>query len=192
MIKIMTINDQITDEKLQYDISREAAKIAVLLSRKIHKYEYLTGEDILPSNQQQIIEQAKFTYSPLGKAFEKQIKTIEDQGEKQIDALKDLKDQNKQLDNISDYKDDLLHSKEREIFKNIYEKRLDEIEELTKKIDDNSLIFTTLSTGETVDFSGKNDPLTFLKKIRDGKIIIERAKELQEDFNDNIKITKKK
>ena len=192
MIKIMTINDQITDEKLQYDISREAAKIAVLLSRKIHKYEYLTGEDILPSNQQQIIEQAKFTYSPLGKAFEKQIKTIEDQGEKQIDALKDLKDQNKQLDNISDYKDDLLHSKEREIFKNIYEKRLDKIEELTKKIDDNNLIFTTLSTGETVDFSGKNDPLTFLKKIRDGKIIIERAKELQEDFNNNIKKTKKK
>ena len=56
-----------------------------------HKYEYLTGEDILPSNQQQIIEQAKFTYSALGKAFEKQIKTVEDQGEKQIDALKDLK-----------------------------------------------------------------------------------------------------
>ena len=53
-------------------------------------YEYLTGEEIIPSNQQQIIEQAKFTYSPLGKAFEKQIKTIEDQGKKQIDALADL------------------------------------------------------------------------------------------------------
>ena len=59
-------------------------------SGKIHKYEYLTGEDMLPSNQQQIIEQAKFTYSPLGKAFEKQIKTIEDQG-KQVDALENLK-----------------------------------------------------------------------------------------------------
>ena len=69
----------------------EAAKISALSSSKVRKYEYLTGEDILPSNQQQIIEQAKFTYSPLGKAFEKQIKTIEDQGEKQIDALKDLK-----------------------------------------------------------------------------------------------------
>ena len=87
----MTINDQIRDEKLKYDINREAAKISVLSSGKIHKYEYLTGEDILPSNQQQIIEQAKFTYSPSGKAFEKQIKTIEEQGEKQIDALKDLK-----------------------------------------------------------------------------------------------------
>ena len=78
----MTINDQIKDEKLQYDINREAAKISALSSGKLHKYEYLTGEDILPSNQQQIKEQAKFTYYPLGKAFEKQIKTIEDQGEK--------------------------------------------------------------------------------------------------------------
>ena len=72
----MTINDQIRDEKLQYDINREAAKISALSSGKIHKYEYLTGEEILPSNQQQIIEQAKFTYPPLGKAFEKQIKKL--------------------------------------------------------------------------------------------------------------------
>ena len=109
----MTIYDQIRDEKLQYDINREAAKISALSSGKIHKYEYLTGEDILPSNQQQIIEQAKFTYSPLRKAFEKQIKTIEDQGEKQIDALKNLKDQNKQLVNVDyEYADKLLHSKE--------------------------------------------------------------------------------
>ena len=72
----MTINDQIRDEKLQYDINTGAARIPVLSSGKIHKYECHTGEDILPSNQQQIIEQAKFTYSPLRKAFEKQIKTI--------------------------------------------------------------------------------------------------------------------
>ena len=72
----MTINDQIRDEKLQYDINREAAKISALSSGKIHKYEYLTCEDILPSNQQQVIEQAKFTYSPLGTTFENQIKTL--------------------------------------------------------------------------------------------------------------------
>ena len=74
----MTLKDQIRDEKLQYDINRETAKISVLSSGKTAKYEYLTGEEILPSNQQQIIEQGKFTYSPLGNAFEKQIKTIED------------------------------------------------------------------------------------------------------------------
>ena len=87
----MTINDQIRYEKIQYDINRVAAKISALSSGKTRKYEYLTGEDILPYNQQQIIEQAKLTYSPLGKAFEKQTKTIEDQGEKQIDTVKDLK-----------------------------------------------------------------------------------------------------
>ena len=85
----MTIDDKIRDEKLQYDINREAAKISALSSNKFDKYEYLTGEEILPSNQKQMIQQAKFTYSPLGKAFEKQIKTIEDQGEKQIKAIED-------------------------------------------------------------------------------------------------------
>ena len=80
----MTIDDQIRDEKLQYDINRDAAKISALSSGKIRKYEYLTGENILPSNQQQIIEQAKLTYSPLGKAFEKQTKTIEDQSKNKL------------------------------------------------------------------------------------------------------------
>ena len=87
----MTSNDKIRDEKLQYDINREAVKISALSLGKIHKYEYLTGEDILSSNQQQIIEQAKFAYSPLGKAFEKQVKTIEDQGQKKDRGFKYFK-----------------------------------------------------------------------------------------------------
>ena len=62
-------------------MNRDTANISALSSGKTDKYEYLTSEEILPSNQQQIIEQTKFTYSPLGKAFEKQIKTIKDQGE---------------------------------------------------------------------------------------------------------------
>ena len=87
----MTIDEKIRDEKLQYNINREAAKISALSSNKIHKCKYLTGKDILPSSNQQIIEQARFIYSPLGKAFEKQIKTIKDQGKKQVDALNTLK-----------------------------------------------------------------------------------------------------
>ena len=70
----MTIDDRIRDEKLQYDINIKAAKISALSSGKINKYEYLTGEEILPSNQSIIIEQTKFTYSPVGKAFEDQRK----------------------------------------------------------------------------------------------------------------------
>ena len=66
----MTIDDKIRDVKLQYDINREAAKISGLSSGKIDKYEYLTSEKILSSNQRQIIEQAKFAYSSLKKAFE--------------------------------------------------------------------------------------------------------------------------
>ena len=78
------MDDQIKHENLQYDINREAAKVSSLSSGKIHIYEYLTGKDILISNHQQIIEQAKFTYSPLGKAFDKQIKTIDDQGKNRL------------------------------------------------------------------------------------------------------------
>ena len=129
----MTIEDQIKDEKLQYDINREAAKISALSSGKHDKYEYLTGEKILPSNQQQIIQQAKFNYSPLGKAIEKQRKTIEDHGKKQVEAIQD----NKQLVNINkdDYKDKLLLSKEREIFKDISNKKLNKIEEMNNETD---------------------------------------------------------
>ena len=58
-----------------------------MISGKIDKYEYLTGEEILLPDQRRVIEQAKFTYSPLGKAFEKQTKTIEDHVEKQRKAL---------------------------------------------------------------------------------------------------------
>ena len=80
----MKVNDQIKDEKLQYDINREAAKMSALSQGKITKYEYLTGEDIVSSDESRMTKQAKFTYSTLGKAFAKQTKSIEDQGDKQI------------------------------------------------------------------------------------------------------------
>ena len=99
----MAIDDKIKDEKLQYDINREEAKISTLSSGKTDKYEYLTGEEILPSDQSRIIEQAKFAYSPLGKAFEKQIKTIEDNGIKRVEALKALKpEETRELETIEE------------------------------------------------------------------------------------------
>ena len=78
----MTIDDKVIDEKIQYDISRKAAKISALSSGKIDKYEFPTGEEILPSDQRRMMQQAKFTSFPLVKEFEKQIKTIEEQGKK--------------------------------------------------------------------------------------------------------------
>ena len=95
----MTIEDQIRDDELQYDINREAAKISALSSDNIVKNEYLTGEKILPSTQQQIIQQAKFSYSPFRKAFEEQTKTIKEQGEKKIKAIQ-TKGQLNQLKNL--------------------------------------------------------------------------------------------
>ena len=174
----MTIEDQIKDEKLQYGINRQAAKVSALTSGKIDKYEFLTGEEILPSNQQQIIQQAKFTYSPLGKAFEKQAKTIEDQGKKQVKGIQD----NKQLVDITkdDYKDKLLLSKEREIFKDIYNKGLDKIEEMNNEIDYDDLDYVVLNKNMEYNFSIEKDPISLLNDIKKGEI--EEAKDRQKNY----------
>ena len=80
----MTFGNKIRDEKLQYNINRESAKISALSPVKFDKYEYLMDEEVLPPHQSRLIKQAKFTYSPLGKAFEKQVKTIEYEGKNKM------------------------------------------------------------------------------------------------------------
>ena len=185
----MTIEGQIKDEKLQYDINREAAKISALSSGKLDKYEYLTGEEILPSNQQQIIQQAKFNYSPLGKAIEKQRETIEDQGKKQVEAIQD----NKQLVNINkdDYKDKLLLSKKREIFKDISNKKLNKIEELADKIDYDDLDYVVLSKDMEYNFSIEKDPISLLKATKDGEISLNEARDRQKNYLQYLNIIRK-
>ena len=164
-MKIMTINDQIRDEKLRCDINREAAKISALSSGKICKYEYLTGEDILPSNQQQIIEQAKFTYSPLGKAFEKQIKTIEDQGEKQIKAIQD-QGQVKTIKKYAyDAEDTPFISKQKEIFNELVDERLEKITDLNKKVNSDDLIYRYKGDTADVKFNEFENAFDIIDKI---------------------------
>ena len=104
---------------------------------------------ILPSNQQQIIEQAKFTYSPLGKALEKQIKTIEDQGEKQIDTLEKLKpkEETKPIEYKSNNK-----PKATIIFNELINKRKKIMSELYDSIDYNNLKFEYIGPNKDVSF----------------------------------------
>ena len=84
----MTVNEKRLEMK-SCKMILTAPKVSALLSGKIDKYEYLIGEEILPPHQSVMIEQAKFTYSSLGKAFEEQIKTIENQSENQIKATEE-------------------------------------------------------------------------------------------------------
>ena len=144
----MTIDDQIGDKKIQYDTNKEAAKISALSSGKIDKHEYITGEEILPSNQQEIIEQAKFTYSPLGKAFEKQIKTIEYQGQKQGEALKNLKpeEQTKAIEGKSNNQ-----SKAKNIFNNLIKEQTI-MNKLYESVDYNNLNFEYVDPTKDVSF----------------------------------------
>ena len=176
----MTINDQIRNEKLQYDLNRETAKISALSSGKIHKYEYLTGEDILPSNQQQIIEQAKFTYSSLGRAFEKHIKTIKDQGEKQIKAIQDqgqLKTIKKYVYNTGDIP---LILKQKEIFNGIVDERLKKQLIQIKKVNSDDLIYRYKSNSPDLTFDEFDNALALIDKIRNGKISLTDVKNNQE------------
>ena len=95
---IITIDGKVSEEKLQYDINRKADNISTSSSSKFDKYESFPGEKILPSDQSGIILQDTFTYSHLGKGFEKQMKTIEDQWITLFNALKP--EENQELESI--------------------------------------------------------------------------------------------
>ena len=119
--------------------------------------------------------------SPLGKAFEKHTKTIKGQGNKQVKAIQD---NNKQLVNINkdDYKDKLLLSKEREIFKDIYNKRLDKIEDMNNEIDYDDLDYVVLSKDMEYNFSIEKGPISLLNAIKEGEISLEEAKNRQKNY----------
>ena len=125
---ITITDDKIRDEKLQHDINQEAAKISALSSKRIDKYEYLTGEEILLSNQRRVIKQTKFAYSPLGKAFEKQTKTIENKEEKQLKAIEDrgeqLVESNELIKNDSNIERDSIPFEELKKKKNLLKEDL--------------------------------------------------------------------
>ena len=142
----MAVDSKIGDEKLQYDIDREAAKISALSSGKIDKCKYLTGQKVLCSNQRQVIEQAKFTNSPFGKAFKKQTRIIVEQGREQNEAIEV---HGKQLLKSSSEKESLLLF---EIFSEFSNERIKKIQYLSKQIDFNNLAYY---------FKGKSGPKVF-------------------------------
>ena len=152
--------------KMKNYVNGEAAKISALSSGKIDKYEYLTGEKILPSNQRQIIEQATFTYSALEKAFEKQTKTLEDQGKKQVDSLTALETSDKELPPIKDFIP--IENLNPEIFNEI--KR---IEEKENKVNRNKMVYK--STNKTYDFRNFKTIRAFGSEIRNNTINMDTA-----------------
>ena len=131
----MTNDDKIKDEKLQYNINKEAAIISALSSGKIDKYEYLTSNEILLSDKKKVIQQATFTYSSLGKALENQRKTIEDQGRKHIDATTNENERLATLTNKGNHEDNYKY-----IFEKLGKEGFDEIKQLADETNHNDLI----------------------------------------------------
>ena len=160
-------------------------------SGKLHRYEHLTDEDILPPNQQQIIEQTKFTYSPLGKAFDKQIKTIEDQGKKPVAALEKLKpEETKPIK-------DTPNNQSRAaiiIFNDLINKRKELMSELYDSVDYNNLKFEYVGRTKDVSFCEYMNSKEIFNAIKNSHIKYSEAENRQNEFlnklND-VKIGKK-
>ena len=191
--KSIIIDYQIRNEKLQYDINRETAKILALSSGKTDTYEYLTGEEILPSNQQEIIEQVKFTYSPLGKAFEKQTKISEDQGKKQTETIEDKGE--KQIKTIEKYgyktDDDLIILTEKEIYNELVDKEKEKLEKLDDNVDISRLEFKFKVKTAGEDFSDYHNALVLINKIKFGITSLSKVKKQQKEFKDRMAEIKK-
>ena len=166
---------------MKNDIKREAAKPSALSSGKIDKYEYLTGDEILPSDQSRIIEQAKFTYSPLSKTFEKQVKKIEEQGKKQIEILQIKTKVYRGLTNK-----DHCKSVCKEIFEKLVKERIDEVIELTDEINQNGLIYYFKGNISRKRFDDFTNGIKLFEKIRSGKMKLEEPKKLQNVFKSNV------
>ena len=143
----MTTDDEIRDEKLRYNINREAAKISELLSGKIDKNQYFAGEEILPPEQYRMIGQDKFTQSPFGKVFEKHIK------------IKALEEYQKVLIKSNNEKDSLFLLKQKEIFDEIINKRMGEIRKFSEEIDFDNLIYYFKNKNNPKNFAGFKSPL---------------------------------
>ena len=124
----------------------------------------------------------------MGKSFEKQIKTIEDQGEKLIKAIIDNKKQ-LSINNADYYENRSLNSKQRKIFMDIYNRGHDKLEELNKQINYDDLNYIVKSTNEETDFTIVENPVVFLESI---KIAKEEAKLEQEELNEYLKEIRKK
>ena len=132
----------------------------------------------MPSDQQQIIEQGKLTYSPLRKASQKQRKTIEDQEEKQIKAIQD-KRSIKSIEKFNyDINDSPIVLKEKEIYNKLTEESFEKINNLDKKVN-NKLVFKYKGNTPNENFSGFDNAFELISKIRDREISLNKAKDEQ-------------
>ena len=186
-IKIaMKITDKIRDENLQHDINNEAAKISALSSGKIDKYKYLTGEEILLFDQTHIIEKAKFTYSPLRKALEKQTKTIQNQGKKEVKAIENRVE--KKLLDTDQKSIAFLFSKEFLIEEAIYE--FNKFAETEKKITRSDFICKTGNKKKVkkYDFQKFKNTRSFGREIYSHSLSLEDILKQQIRLKDNFVI----
>ena len=166
----------------------------MILTEKQQKYQHYHQEKLINMNTLQVkkyhllIKEERyskpiFSHSLLGNAFQKQIKTIEDQEEKQVIRLEE---QGKQLAKYNNEKYSLTHSKQKQIFEELANKRMEEIQDFIKQIDFNSLTYRYYGNNDPKVFIGFKCPLGFYKNIKEDYITLEKAEEEEKRFKSEI------
>ena len=135
------------------------------------------------SNQSIIIEQAKFTYYPLGKVFEKQTKTIEEQNKKQI---KSLEEHGKNLIKSSSEKDSLERLKQKEIFDDLLNETKFEINKSSEEIDFNNSNYYYTGKSARKYFVHFKGPFIMYNDIRNYRISLQKEGKSQEEFRSKL------
>ena len=196
--QVKILDDKIKANKAQYELDIEAAKISALSSRELEKYEYLTGEDL--GYKPNVIQKAKFEYSPLGKVFNKgldesdkkegllkRLKNIAGKNKQQLDAIKDqakkqLQILAKKTNQVDDFKNVSFRDKQDSEAKKAY----DEIKKQGKKIDYTKLVYIGSSVKHHYNFTIYLDLKTFAESLYNGNLSLKAAKLKQRNMEDEI------
>ena len=190
------INDKIKANEAQYDLDREAAKISALSNGELEKYEYLTGEDL--GYNPDVVQKAKFEYSPLGKVFNKvlyesdrkkgllkRLENIEGKNEQQLEVIKDQGE--RQLEAFSSY--DAKNKSQKIEFgneKNQEAKELaDEVKEISLK-NKNKKFVCPHSNGTPYNFNKFRDIKQLGSDIFNGYIAIKQVNDEQDEMKGEI------
>ena len=194
--QVKILDDFIKANKAQYDLDREAAKISGLLSSELEKYKHLTGKDL--KYKPDVIQKAKFEYSPLGKIFNegldekektkgllKRLKNIEGKNEQQLEAIKDQGE--RQLEAIKNYSTKKKSFKELEFSSEMNKKNevFAELDQLREEIKRGNLL-CVYTNGTEYNFSNFKLLEQFYYDIVSGRITIEQAKDEQNRMNELI------
>ena len=189
----MTIEDQIKDENYNMILIERQQKYHLYHQAKLLNMNTLLVKKYCHRINDKLLNKLHLLILLWEKLLKNRQKQLKIKGKKQIKAIQDksIKKIKKYSDYDNDYKKELLISKEREIFRDIYNDRLEQIQLGNRNVDYNNLNYEVITSGDEYQFNGLEDLLVFLKEIKEGKILIQEAKNTQKEFNKQLNLIRR-